>query len=86
MLWSLLIVFVLFILTLVLNKIFERRAAKMKYETLIQRCKELIDKGDFTKLKAFLMSHPKQLITHWAELTAALSDYAREKDAAADNK
>ncbi len=86
MLWSLLLVFVFFVVTLILNKIFERRASTMKYETFIQRCKELIDKGDFSKLKTFMMNHPKQLFTHWAELTATLSDYAREKDGAAFSK
>ena len=74
------------ILTVVLSIIKRKRARSMKYEVLVKRSKELIDKGQFENLRSFLMSHPRLMLLHWDELTATLSDYAREMDSGSEIK
>ena len=82
----LVIVLCLEVLSVVLSIIKKKRAKIMKYEVLVKKSKELIDKRQYENLRSFLMSHPRLMFLHWAELTATLSDYAREKDSDSENK
>ncbi len=52
------------------------RVSKTTYEQLLKRSKELINQDKYDKLKSYLMSHPKIVITHYSDLMSTLSEAA----------
>ena len=54
----------------------QRRVKAMTKERLIEKCKKLIDEGNFDRVHSTLMHHPMLLLKHFDELKTVLSDYA----------
>lgn len=48
----------------------------MTKDKLLEKCKALIDKGEYSKMQSVLLSHPKLLLQHFNELQTVLTDYA----------
>ena len=70
---------VLFVVTLILNHVQSKRASRTTYDELMEHSRELIDKGQYDKLRTYLSAHTKLLIEHYDELFLSLSDYARSR-------
>ena len=72
-----LIIFLIFIIAVVIERyLTARRVAKMTKDKLLEKCKALIDKGEYSKMQRVLLSHPKLLLQHFNELQMVLTDYA----------
>lgn len=72
-----LIIFLIFIIAVVIERyLTARRVAKMTKDKLLEKCKVLIDKGEYSKMQRVLLSHPKLLLQHFNELQTVLTDYA----------
>ncbi len=72
-----LIIFLIFIIAVVIERyLTARRVAKMTKDKLLEKCKALIDKGEYSKMQSVLLSHPKLLLQHFNELQTVLTDYA----------
>ena len=72
-----LIIFMIFIIAVVIERyLTARRVAKMTKDKLLEKCKALIDKGEYSKMQSVLLSHPKLLLQHFNELQTVLTDYA----------
>ena len=72
-----LIIFLIFIIAVVIERyLTARRVAKMTKDKLLEKCKALIDKGEYSKIQSVLLSHPKLLLQHFNELQTVLTDYA----------
>lgn len=72
------VLFLVFYFTVDLIKL--KVSNKMNYNTLITRCKELIDNGRYDKVRTMLVTHPKLLLTKFNDIQVELIEYAREKD------
>lgn len=76
---TLVFLIVMFTLSIVTSFINDYRAKKTTYEELLERSYELIDKGQYQKLRAYLSARYKLVLIHYNELIPLLTEYARKK-------
>ena len=82
-----LIIFLFFIIAVVIERyVTAKRVAKMTKDKLLEKCKSLIDKGEYSKMQRVLMTHPKLLLQHFNELQMALTDYASNVESLENTK
>lgn len=76
---TLIFILILFVCTLVTSFVSDYRAKKTTYHQLLNKSYELIDKGQFNKLRAYLQARSKLVLLHYNELIPLLTEHARKR-------